>query len=410
MVDTTTPGARGRATPATKTRAVTRSAVTESNVPILPSSGWEAVYRRICRIPSGICGRAPLPAAAAPWYRRVPGRRVVSSFFGGRGSRPGRGGFGIVPGAMSAGRARTARAGCFYFEREGGDPFRWNGALQSAVICPTAHCRGSLFPLESRPLRHRFLIWNSGSSADYSVFCAHPRRLSRSPCTAGRRTLFPGEMICQNCPLWARRRQAHFTGIAAPTTAWPLFCRLERIPVGGGGGRRHRRRPADRVLDVATGTGMVAKALRHPYAGEVVGIDQSADMLRLARTCNDSTNRWSRAEPRAYLSRTRSFHHLTFTYLLLYVDGPVATMRELARVGKPGGRVAMVEFGLLRGGRPFRWLYTRIGPPALGRVVSARWSSVGAFLGPSIESFYRLNPPETLAGIGAMRAGDVDYH
>ena len=38
----------------------------------------------------------------------------------------------------------------------------------------------------------------------------------------------------------------------------------------------------------------------------------------------------------------------TFTYLLRYVDDPAATMRELARVVRPGGRVAMLEFAVPR--------------------------------------------------------------
>ena len=41
-----------------------------------------------------------------------------------------------------------------------------------------------------------------------------------------------------------------------------------------------------------------------------------------------------------------SFDALTFTYLLRYVDDPAATMRELARVVRPGGRVASLEFGV----------------------------------------------------------------
>src|ERR671931_659094 len=41
--------------------------------------------------------------------------------------------------------------------------------------------------------------------------------------------------------------------------------------------------PGDRVLDVATGTGLVARALVERYGCAVVGIDQSADMLRGAR-------------------------------------------------------------------------------------------------------------------------------
>ena len=40
------------------------------------------------------------------------------------------------------------------------------------------------------------------------------------------------------------------------------------------------------------------------------------------------------------------FDALTFTYLLRYVDDRAATMRELARVVKPGARIGMVEFGV----------------------------------------------------------------
>src|ERR1035437_6830394 len=43
-------------------------------------------------------------------------------------------------------------------------------------------------------------------------------------------------------------------------------------------------RPTDRVLDVATGTGMLAAALHARYGCAVVGVDQSPDMLALART------------------------------------------------------------------------------------------------------------------------------
>ena len=87
-----------------------------------------------------------------------------------------------------------------------------------------------------------------------------------------------------------------------------------------------------------------------------------------------------------------------------------ATMRELARVVKPGGRLAMVEFGLPSGiWRPLWWLYTRVGLPLGGRVFSRTWSAVGAFLGPSIEQFYARYPAEAVerywleAGLGDVR-------
>ena len=89
----------------------------------------------------------------------------------------------------------------------------------------------------------------------------------------------------------------------------------------------------------------------------------------------------------------REFDHLTFTYLLRYVDDPSLTLRELARVVKPGGRIASLEFCLPRGLWFWPWrLYTRIGLPALGRVASRQWFEVGRFLGPSIEGFYDKYP------------------
>ena len=171
-----------------------------------------------------------------------------------------------------------------------------------------------------------------------------------------------------------------------------------------------RAGPTDRVLDVATGTGMVAQALHDRWGCAVVGLDQSADMLRVARTREGvyETIVEGRAERLPFADAT--FDHLTFTYLLRYVDDPAATIRELARVVKPGGRVAMVEFGLPDGAwRPLWWVYTRVGLPIAGRVVSARWSAVGAFLGPSIERFYDRHPIAAVeemwrqAGLGDLR-------
>ncbi|HUQ41732.1 MAG TPA: class I SAM-dependent methyltransferase, partial [Candidatus Limnocylindrales bacterium] len=147
--------------------------------------------------------------------------------------------------------------------------------------------------------------------------------------------------------------------------------------------------PGDRVLDVATGTGMVAEALVRRYRCRVVGIDQSADMLSVARTRGDIFEDLVLGRAEHLPFPDASFDHLTFTYLLRYVDDPAAVMRELARVVRPGGRVASLEFAVPTGvWRPLWWLYTRVGLPIGGRVFSAKWSAVGAFLGPSIEKFY----------------------
>lgn len=169
-------------------------------------------------------------------------------------------------------------------------------------------------------------------------------------------------------------------------------------------------RPSDRVLDVATGTGLVAQALRDRYGCTVVGLDQSADMLRVARSREGVYEAIVEGRAESLPFSDGAFDHLTFTYLLRYVDDPAATIRELARVVKPGGRVAMLEFGVPGG--PWRgawWLYTRLGLPLAGRLVSPKWSAVGAFLGPSIERFYVRHPLAALERYW-LEAGLADLH
>ncbi len=95
-----------------------------------------------------------------------------------------------------------------------------------------------------------------------------------------------------------------------------------------------------------------------------------------------------------------SFDHLTFTYLLRYVDEPAATLRELARVVKPGGTIAMLEFGLPRGiwGPPWD-LWVGVGLPLAGRLISPGWHEVGRFLGPSIRRFHAAYPETALLAL-----------
>jgi len=151
------------------------------------------------------------------------------------------------------------------------------------------------------------------------------------------------------------------------------------------------RIPADRgtVLDVATGTGLVADLLlRGGHA--VTGLDQSAEMLDAARARFDGRVELVLASAEALPFPDASFDHLTFTYLLRYVDEPGAVLRELARVVRPGGTVAMLEFALPRRlARPLWELYVRIGLPLAGRAISPGWHEVGRFLGPSIRDFWQ---------------------
>ena len=152
---------------------------------------------------------------------------------------------------------------------------------------------------------------------------------------------------------------------------------------------------ATRVLDVASGTAAVAIQLaRAAPERTVVGIDQSPEMLAAGRARVGRAGLSDRVELREGRAESLpfadgEFDALTFTYLLRYVDDPFATMRELARVVRPGGVIAMQEFGLPRGVWRHLWeLYVRVGLPLAGAVVSPGWREVGVFLGPSIRDFY----------------------
>jgi demethylmenaquinone methyltransferase/2-methoxy-6-polyprenyl-1,4-benzoquinol methylase len=158
-------------------------------------------------------------------------------------------------------------------------------------------------------------------------------------------------------------------------------------------------KPDERVLDVACGTGLVSRALVERWGCEVVGLDQSEPMLARGREKLAAKPRLAprvrfvAGEAEALPFADDEFDHLTFTYLMRYVDDPAATLRELARVVKPGGRISSLEFCLP--GRFWFWpwrLYTRVGLPLLGRIVSRGWFEAGRFLGPSIEGFYREYP------------------
>ena len=109
--------------------------------------------------------------------------------------------------------------------------------------------------------------------------------------------------------------------------------------------------PTDTVLDVATGTTLVARELVRQKDCFVVGIDQSPEMLeegrkRLVLAAATRKVRLQEGDARNLPFEDGQFDALTFTYLLRYVEDPPAVLRELARVVKPGGTIAGLEFGV----------------------------------------------------------------
>ncbi len=181
--------------------------------------------------------------------------------------------------------------------------------------------------------------------------------------------------------------------------------------------------PDAHVLDVATGTGAVAERLVRRFGCRVTGIDQSADMLAAARErlaggglADRVTLLRGEAENLPFPDAT--FDALTVTYLLRYVDDPAAVLRELARVVRPGGVVASLEFGVPPRALPrAAWrLYTGVVLPARGIAVGGRaWWRAGRFLHRSIPDLYRRHPLPALldlhraAGLGDVRVRRLSF-
>jgi len=215
----------------------------------------------------------------------------------------------------------------------------------------------------------------------------------------------------------ASARTRHARDLFAPLG--PTYDRYARLLSFGQDPRWRRflvsRVPAEalRVLDVATGTAAVAIELaRAEPARTIVGVDQSPEMLAAGRERVARAGLSERIELRQGRGEELPFGEgefdaLTFTYLLRYVDDVPATLAELARVVRPGGVVAMLEFGLPRGRwRPLWELYVRVGLPAAGALVSPGWREVGGFLGPSITGFWKRWPEQEL--LDAWRAAGLE--
>jgi demethylmenaquinone methyltransferase/2-methoxy-6-polyprenyl-1,4-benzoquinol methylase len=157
---------------------------------------------------------------------------------------------------------------------------------------------------------------------------------------------------------------------------------VSRLPRGG------------HVLDVATGTGLVAaELLRRGFA--VTGLDLSPEMLAVARRRFGDRVELINASAEALPLDSESFDHLTVTHVHRYVADPGAMLAELARVVRPGGFVASLEFGVPKGlARPLWGLYVRTVLPLAGRLLRQGWREVGDFLGRSIRDFWERHPLE----------------
>lgn len=140
--------------------------------------------------------------------------------------------------------------------------------------------------------------------------------------------------------------------------------------------------PGMRVLDLAAGTGDLAveSVLRMLPLGTVAACDLSHPMLRAAseKLSRHPVAGWhirfaqARAEQLPFLEN--SFNAATIGFALRNVSDLGQTFRELHRVVKPGGRLALLEFGRPRNPlmKVGHWLWLTVALPPLGLLATGR--------------------------------------
>jgi len=107
-------------------------------------------------------------------------------------------------------------------------------------------------------------------------------------------------------------------------------------------------KPGQRVLDVACGTGVLARAAhaRTGPTGQVTGLDPSPGMLTVARELAPAVE-WRQGTAESLPFADRSFDRVVSQFgLMFFADRPQA-LREMLRVVRPGGRLVVAVWDAL---------------------------------------------------------------
>ena len=178
----------------------------------------------------------------------------------------------------------------------------------------------------------------------------------------------------------------------------PVYDTMNRVMTAGLDGRWRRLtaetavRPGNRVLDAACGTGDLAIADRRAGAAQVTGLDFSEQMLARARR-KAADVEWVQGDLLALPFEDGSFDAATVGFGVRNVDDLSLALRELRRVLRPGGRLAILEITQPRGPlKPFFSLWFDRVVPLLGKALPG--GSAYTYLPASVK---RFPPAEGLA-------------
>ncbi len=197
---------------------------------------------------------------------------------------------------------------------------------------------------------------------------------------------------------------------AAPHYDW--ICRVMAL----GSGQSYRRQalvraglvPGMKLLDIATGTGLVARSAARMLdgPGAVIGLDASTGKLREAGKHVAMPLVQGHAERLPF--RRDSFDFASIGYALRHMADLGVTSRECLRVLKPGGRLLVLEISRPRSevGLWAARAYLRGVLPAIARIGTRSWSA-GLLARYHWDTIAACVPPETIVAV--LRAsGFVD--
>ena len=185
---------------------------------------------------------------------------------------------------------------------------------------------------------------------------------------------------------------------------------LNRV-LSGGLDRRWRERAVGELhlsgnevaVDLCTGTADLALTLiRVPGVRRIIGVDFSTEMLRLGQrkvseAGEGQTVRMVRGDAMSVPVTNAVADAVTIGFGIRNVQVPIDTLGEAHRILRPGGKLAILEFGfpknfLLR--NTYKWYFRRV-LPLVGKVVS-RHSTAYSYLPASVGTFWE---PDEFCGI-----------
>ena len=140
--------------------------------------------------------------------------------------------------------------------------------------------------------------------------------------------------------------------------------------------RLSRNYPGDRIVDLAGGTGDIARLLVADRGVRVSVVDSSSQMMLAGRKSTDQSIDWICAEGEKLPFASDSLDLVTISFGLRNMTSPDRALREVRRCLKPGGGFVFLEFSRPKSWfAPFYDLYSFVVIPRLGAMVAGEPSA-----------------------------------